>query len=74
MTPTPNRFGRLIFPLLTAIGLITSYVIWLIADELWRSVYGPWLLVAIALIAGLIILRGCLKRHRLFDSALNAPP
>ncbi len=56
MTPTPNHLGRLIFPLVSAIALIVTYGIWLLADELRRSIDGPWLLVAIALAAGLLIL------------------
>jgi hypothetical protein len=40
MTQTLNRFFHLIFPVLTAIGLAVSYLIWWVYDELMRSVYG----------------------------------
>jgi hypothetical protein len=64
MTLPPNRVLALIFPGLTAIALVVIYGIWLVADELARSVYGPWLLLELALMAGLIILGpGLFRRY-----------
>jgi hypothetical protein len=64
MSHTFNRLYTLILPGLTAIWLIVIYGIWLIMDELARSHYGPWLLLALALLSGLIILSpGLLRRY-----------
>ncbi len=64
MKATLSRLRSLIFPGLTTIALMVVYGIWLIFDDMVRSVYGPWLLVGLALMAGLIILGpGLFRRH-----------
>jgi hypothetical protein len=66
MNPTVKPLSRLISPVLTTIGLILSYGMWLIVDELTRSIYGPGLLVFIALTIGLVIVSPglCRRDHR----------
>jgi hypothetical protein len=73
MNPTPNRLRSLIVPGLTTIALVISYGMWLIMDELARSFFGPWLLLELALLSGLIILSpGLFRRyHRKFYMVLT---
>jgi hypothetical protein len=74
MKAAQNRFILLVLPALTAIGLIVSYGIWLVVDELTRSVYGSWPLVGIALAIGLLIASpGLFRRaHRKIHMVLIA--
>jgi hypothetical protein len=69
-----KRLSSLIFAGLTAIGLILSYGMWLLVDELMRSVYTPALLLAIALVVGLVIASpGLFRRaHRKIHMVLIA--
>jgi hypothetical protein len=65
MNSTPNRLIALVFPGLTAIALIVTYGIWVMLDDILRSVYGPGLLVGIAFLIGLVIVSpGLYRRDR----------
>jgi hypothetical protein len=74
MTQTLNRFFHLIFPVLTAIGLAVSYLIWWVYDELMRSVYGTVPLLVIAFAVGIFIVSPGLvgRRHRTIYRVLLA--
>ena len=64
MTSTPNRLLFLTFTGLTAIALIVTYFIWMVLDDVMRSIWEPWLSLVIALMIGLVILSpGLLRRH-----------
>jgi hypothetical protein len=65
MNPTLKRLSSLILLGITMIALVISYGMWLILDNLLRSLSGPWLPLAFALLSGLIILSpGLFRRYR----------